>query len=40
MVPSHLTMKKVAEILLYLNPSSDSLSLTNSYVKFQMTETI
>lgn len=30
MVPSHLTIKKIAEILLYLNPENNNLVLMNS----------
>lgn len=40
MVPSHLTVKKVSEILLFLNPASDQLTLTNKAVKFEMNESI
>lgn len=39
-VPAHLSIGKVSEILLYLNPDQSGLSLTNSLVKFEMTDTV
>lgn len=39
-VPAHLSVKKVAEILLFLNPEQSTLVLTNSAIECKNTDSI
>ncbi len=38
--PAHLSVKKIAEILLFINPEDKTFNLTNSQVTFNMSDSI